>query len=124
MFPGLRLDLDRAGATRGGYNGAYLPSRDEFWLIAWHKEEEPDNPWITLSRSKNRGQTWSEEKRLNLVFPAGRAYAGGALNTEEQLRELGDGSVGLTISWVTGPMTILLSVRCNSCAAPTGARDG
>src|SRR5262249_28384682 len=102
------------GPTEGRV-GYYLKSRRELWSISWeHRpsviwrdratnfdELNTNNFWSALSRSRDLGRTWSEPAKLNLPFPAGRAYApikgraGAVLFADGgTVRELSDGSIG------------------------------
>ena len=101
----------------------YLPSLDETWKLRWESKpgvtwvddgENFDdltykNFWIGVSRSTDRGTTWSKTERLNLPFPAGHAYqpisgkAGAVIAPNGKLAELSDGSIGLTVCWRNNP---------------------
>ena len=79
---GLTWDPPRAG--RFGY---YIRSLDELWEVSPEQNPEvewsgkdldqqvPDNWWSEFSRSEDCGETWARKERLNVPFPAGRAYA-------------------------------------------------
>jgi len=115
------LTWDKPAEGRFGY---YLGFAQELWHISaahnpdvvWvdrgtnFDELNTDNFWNVISRSKDEGKSWSQSQRIDVPFPAGKAYApikGKAgsvcLANPDSLGELSDGTVAMTLCWRNNP---------------------